>query len=100
MIYYIDIDNTICTLPEGKILDYSTAVPIKKNIRKMNKLYKQGNEVHYWTSRGTLTGIDWLPVTMQQFEDWGVLYSSIQKKPVYDVYIGDKCINIQDFMNG
>ena len=34
---YVDIDNTIC---ETIDTDYSRAVPIKKNIKKINNLFE------------------------------------------------------------
>ena len=69
MIYYVDIDETICVSPESR--DYSLAVPIKENIEKINKLYEE-NTIIYWTARGTGSGIDWSEITKKQFEEWGV----------------------------
>ena len=37
MIIYVDIDETICMSPESR--DYSRAIPIMKNIEKINQLY-------------------------------------------------------------
>ena len=34
MVIFVDIDETICNLPEKR--DYSKAVPIKENIEKIN----------------------------------------------------------------
>ena len=58
--YIIDIDETICTesyLKDGS-KDYKKAKPIKERVAKINKLFNEGNEIHYWTARGTVTGID------------------------------------------
>ena len=63
MIYYVDIDGTICTSTEG---DYEKAEPFMKNIKKINKLYDEGNEVVYWTARGSVTGKDWTELTPNQ----------------------------------
>lgn len=66
MIIYIDIDETICITPESR--DYSKSTPIVENISKANKLYNDGNIITYWTARGVGTGIDWRPVTEDQFK--------------------------------
>ena len=55
----IDIDGTICTEHfdnDGK-KNYSKATPIKNRIKYLNELYDQGNEIHYWTARGSVTAI-------------------------------------------
>ena len=65
MIVYVDIDETICISPEDR--DYNKAVPIEKNIKKINKMYDNGDRIVYWTARGTGSGIDWREVTEKQF---------------------------------
>ena len=91
LVYFIDIDGTICTNTNGK---YQEAIPIKENINKINKLYDDGNEIVYWTARGTVTGIDWENVTKKQFNDWQVKYHKILfNKPFYDIFIDDKAFN-------
>ena len=98
MIIYVDIDETICTSPESR--DYSLATPIKKNIKKINKMYDNGDEIIYWTARGTVTGIDWREVTELQFKNWGVKYHKLKfGKPAYDLFIDDKNINSEVFFN-
>lgn len=98
MIYYVDIDETICEKSED--LDYSKAKPFYKRINKINKLYDEGNTVIYWTARGTGTGIDWREITEKQFEDWGVKYHSLKfGKPIYDLFIDDKNINSETYFN-
>ena len=65
-----------------------------KNIQKVNDLYDAGNQIVYWTARGTKTGIDWREVTEGQFHTWGVKYHELHfKKPAYDLFICDKVIN-------
>ena len=96
MIIYIDIDETICESPEDR--NYSLAVPIKENIEKANKLYDEGNTIVYWTARGTVSGIDWREVTLNQFEVWGVKYHELKLgKPYYDLFIDDKNMNAEDW---
>ena len=97
MIYYVDIDETICTSPENR--DYSLAVPIKENIEKINKLYNE-HTIIYWTARGTGSGIDWSEVTKKQFKEWGVKHHEVKfGKPIYDMFICDKAINSETFFN-
>ena len=43
MIIYVDIDETICETPPDR--DYAKAVPIEKNINKINELYDEGNTI-------------------------------------------------------
>tara|TARA_R110000824_G_scaffold3309_8_gene15663 strand:+ start:192 stop:485 length:294 start_codon:yes stop_codon:yes gene_type:complete len=96
MIYYIDIDETICQSPENR--DYSKAQPLLNNIKKANKFFDEGNTVVYWTARGATSGIDWRSVTERQLEKWGVKYHELRlDKPYYDVFIDDKNINTRDW---
>tara|TARA_R110000824_G_scaffold401421_2_gene612076 strand:- start:1103 stop:1393 length:291 start_codon:yes stop_codon:yes gene_type:complete len=96
MIYYIDIDETICTSPKSR--NYSEAQPIKEKIHKANKLYEKGNTIIYWTARGTGTGIDWRETTERQFKEWGVKYHELKfQKPMYDIFICDKALNVEDW---
>ena len=65
MIYIVDIDGTICHeifLPSGN-KDYKNHKPIYDRIEKINKLYEQGDEIHYWTARGSKSGIDYTELT-------------------------------------
>lgn len=97
MKYLVDIDGTICTNTNG---DYHAALPIQNRIEHFNNLYDQGHEIHYWTARGGSTGKDWLVLTMQQLDDWGVKFTSAKTgKPSYDVWIDDKAINVEAYFN-
>ena len=96
MIFYIDIDETICISPENR--DYNESVPIFENIKKANDLFDAGHTVVYWTARGTGSGIDWREVTEKQFRDWKVKYHDLKfGKPIYDVMICDKVMNTEDW---
>jgi len=98
MIYYVDIDGTICNNTFG---NYREAIPIPENIHKINDLYAEGNTIIYWTARGSQTGIDWRPVTSFQLEKWGVKYHELKLgKPHYDLWIDDKSINAETFFGG
>ena len=96
MIVYVDIDETICISPENR--NYFEATPIRKNIKKINQLYDEGDVIVYWTARGSGSGIDWREVTENQFKEWGVKYHELRfGKPVYDLFVCDKVINSDDF---
>lgn len=92
---YVDIDNTIC---KTNGMDYSIASPLKNNIKKINKLYDQGNQIHYWTARGTVTKINHFDLTKNQLDSWGCKYHSLSvgEKPAYDLLICDKTIRIEE----
>jgi len=92
MIYYIDIDETICKYEGTR--EYPLAVPINK----INKLYDEGHTIVYWTARGTVTGLDWYDLTGKQLKEWGAKHHSYKVgKPAYDVFICDKAINTENF---
>ncbi len=94
---YVDIDETICLTPEDR--DYSKAKPIIENIKKINKLFDEGNIITYWSARGTVTGIDWFDITKKQLNSWNCKWHnlSVGKKPPYDLLICDKAINSEAF---
>ncbi len=96
MIIYVDVDETICLTPEDR--DYSKSTPIQENIKKINKLYYNGNTIVYWTARGTVSGIDWTETTVKQLEEWGAKYHKVKLgKPHFDLYVCDKSINSEAF---
>ena len=93
MIIYVDIDETICEYPGGR-RQYPLAKPIYKNIRKINKLYDEGNTIIYWTARGSITRIDYEELTSLQLKDWGAKHHDLRLgKPHYDLFVCDKAIN-------
>ena len=100
-VYIIDIDGTICTqdIPKVGYPDYSNAKPILERIKIINDLYENGNEVHYWTARGSVSGIDYFELTNTQLNKWGCKYTSLRvgDKPYYDVWIDDKAIWSEDY---
>ena len=56
MIYYVDIDETICYYKDER--EYQKAVPNFERIEKINDLYDKGNIIIYWTARGSTIGLD------------------------------------------
>ena len=92
---YVDIDETICKTPSNR--DYSKAIPISENIKKINKLYENGHKITYWTARGSGTGFDWREVTIGQFVKWDVKYHELLfGKPPFDLLIDDRTKRIED----
>lgn len=95
MKYIIDIDNTIC---RSEASDYRNSKPYGDRIEKVNNLYDQGHEIHYWTARGGNSGIDWTEFTINQLKEWGCKFHSVKTgKPVYDVWVDDKATHSSDF---
>ena len=96
MIFFVDIDETICFY-EGK-REYPLAVPNMDNIAKINKLYDEGHTITYWTARGAISKIDWYDLTETQLNEWGCKYHhlSVGNKPHYDLLICDKTKRIEE----
>ena len=94
-IIYVDIDETICKTDNHR--SYNLAEPIHENIKKINKLYEQGNTIVYWTSRGSRKQIDWFELTKSQLDSWGAKYHELRcDKPYYDLFIDDKTLRIEE----
>ena len=93
---FVDIDETICFY-EGE-RNYPDAKPNLANIKKINTLYDEGNEITYWTARGSVTGIDWYEDTKNQLNKWGCKYHhlSVGEYPHYDLLICDKTKRIEE----
>jgi arabinose-5-phosphate isomerase len=90
---FIDCDETICYYKNTE-RKYENALPIQKNIEKINRLYEQNHNITIWTARGTVTKIDYTELTEKQLKKWGVKYHNLLLgKPSYDLYIDDKSIN-------
>jgi len=105
MTYVFDIDGTICTLTNGV---YESAIPYVERIRKINKLYNEGNTITIYTARGMgrtnncrITAEKlFLDLTRKQLKDWGVKHHHLYMgKPSGDIYIDDKGEKDEDFFN-
>lgn len=96
MIIYVDIDETICEYNSQK--EYELAIPIPKNIKKINQLYDEGHYIKYWSARGSSTNINWLKITKEQLDNWGCKYHEVStgEKPEYDLLICDKSKRINE----
>lgn len=90
---FVDIDETICFYEKER--RYDLAKPIYERIDIINNLFENGNEITYWSARGSVTGIDWYKITENQLKEWGCKYHhlSVGEKPHFDLYICDKSIN-------
>jgi hypothetical protein len=93
---FVDIDETICYYEGSR--EYSRALPVFKNINKINLLYDGGHHITYWSARGTTTGKDWHSLTERQLSRWGCKYHhlSVGEKPPYDLLICDKSKRIEE----
>jgi hypothetical protein len=94
-----DIDNVICRTNSKK--NYSNSLPIKKNIKLINEIYKKGYTVVLYTARymgrcnGDLIKVEKKikPLTLKQLKSWGVNYHKIYfGKPSFDLFIDDKSL--------
>lgn len=92
---YVDIDNTIT---ETKGCNYEEATPIYERIKKINKLYDNGNIITYWTARGTVSKIDYYDLTKQQLDKWGAKHHKLLLgKPAFDLFMDDKVFNSDNY---
>lgn len=96
--YIIDIDGTICTKVTDFPSNYMKTSPYLDRIAHINRLYDEGYEIIYWTSRGMSSGIDWEDFTKKQLYAWGCKYHELwMNKPMYDFWIDDKAEFADDF---
>lgn len=94
MKWLVDIDNTICITNNSSYID---AIPKLDVIAFLNKRFDNGDQIIYWTARGTMTGINWYHITKDQLDRWGCHYTELRmNKPDYDIWLDDKALNIND----
>lgn len=98
-----DIDDTISRHING---DYANAIPDLEVIDKINTLYDEGIEIYLYTARGMLSCKGNLDLIKEKNEeiliDWLSRYKVkyhqlIFGKPLADLYVDDKAMNIQEF---
>ena len=95
-IYCVDIDGVLC---DDRLGDYEHSEPNYEVIQRVNRMYQDGHIIKIFTGRGSATGIDWREFTVRQLESWGVKYHElILGKPVADVFIDDKAVNVCDWV--
>ena len=95
-IFCFDMDNVICRTKKNK---YKNSIPIKQNIKIINRLFDKGYIIKIFTARfmGTFKDNSNLAtkaaknVTKKQLKKWNVKYHKIFfGKPSYDMFIDDK----------
>lgn len=98
-----DVDDTISKTENG---DYINAIPDIEVINKINDLYNQGFEIYLYTSRGMLSCNN--DINKAEIKNKDILISWLNNnnvkyneiifgKPLADLYVDDKAMNIQDF---
>ena len=102
----VDIDETVCCYGEKR--QYDLAIPINKNIQKINDLYDKGWKIIYWTARGgsessKAAGRCYYDFTWNQLESWGCKFHELSTgskgnyiKPSCDIVIDDKAKTIEE----
>jgi len=94
-----DLDGVICKTKKNY---YSTAQPIKSNIKKINTLYDNGNYILVYTARfmgrsnndPVKAKKKGYSLTQKQLNKWGLKFHKLlMGKPSYDIIIDDKAIN-------
>lgn len=103
--FVFDIDDTICN---NKNRDYENAEPYKDVIERINYLYNNGAKITLYTSRGMVSCNGDLKKIIKKNKDilerWleknNVKYTElIFGKPLGDLYIDDKAMNVREFVN-
>jgi histidinol phosphatase-like enzyme len=105
----VDLDGTLCYIPEGEehlgISKYIHCKPIAENIKLVNKLYDSGHEIFIYTARGMATfNSDVTKVyanlyeqTLNQLKDWGVKHSRlVMGKQSFDYLLDDKGLSLRE----
>lgn len=91
----VDLDWTLCKWEfrkEGDIV-----VPLPERIEFINTLYYKGWHIIIWTARFP----KWFESTKKWLDDNWVMYHwiSMHTKIGADLYIDDKCLNIEDIIS-
>mgnify|MGYP003659007017 FL=1 len=104
MTYVFDIDGTICELVSDG--NYKNAKPKIERIRKINRLYDEGNIIILQTARGMGRHNNNVDAAIEEFYDmtnkqvkvWGLKFHYLfLGKPAADVYVDDKGKKDVDF---
>jgi hypothetical protein len=101
MVYVFDLDNTLCITNknENGQWDYYNSVPLVERVKKVNKLFEQGNKIIIETARGNSSKIDWFSHTEKQLILWGLKFHELRTGVKFgaDYYIDDRAINSELF---
>lgn len=89
--FVFDIDGTVCS--EEKAQERMFAKPKQDVIDFINKLYNEGHTIILYTARGW----DQQKVTENWLKTNNVNYHTlILGKPIYDYWIDDRSVNVND----
>lgn len=97
-----DIDGVICKTIKSK--DYIKSIPIKKNIKYINKLYERNYKIILFTARfmgrsnenASLAKKKASKLTLTQLKEWKLKFHKIYfGKPSYDLFIDDKNLSFK-----
>lgn len=95
-IYAFDFDGTLVSLSK----EYKNAKPLKNRIKKVNKLFDEGNIIQIYTARGGTTGLDWRKLTEEQLKKFGIKYHFlVMNKLHYDLLVCDRATNSEVYFN-
>jgi len=90
-IYVFDLDGTICE--ERKTFEKSLAAPKQDVIDLVNKLFDDGNTIIIYTARSWSE----FKITEHWLKEKDVKYNVLMcGKPIYDVWIDDRAMNVED----
>lgn len=99
--FCFDLDNTLVSFPK-KHNDYSSVIPIKKNINMLKYLKSLGHTIIIYTARRMKTHqgntgkilADVGPITFNTLHKFDIPYDELYfGKPYADFYIDDKAVN-------
>lgn len=105
----VDLDDTLCARPRN--LDhlgaekYHHCTPLNENIKKINKLYDEGNTIIIYTARGmsqfngdvSVVYSKLYELTKSQLLEWQVKFHRlVMGKIHYDMLIDDKCMRPEE----
>lgn len=97
MRYVIDIDGTIAITALGPDDKYVVFEIKDKMVDKINDLYDEGHTIILYTGRHW----DKLDETIAMLDDAGVDYDTlVMGKPTGDVYVDDKAVRPDEFLDG
>lgn len=89
--FVFDIDGTICE--EGPAQERIFSQPKKETIDFINDLYDKGHLIIIYTARSW----DQYKITTHWLKNNNVNYHTIIfGKPIYDYWVDDRCVNIED----
>ena len=98
MTYVFDLDGTLCHTDRQ---DYAHATPRPDRIAEVQRLYDAGHRIIIESARGSMTGTDWRPLTLEQLRAWGVPFHEVRVGVKFygDIYVDDKGVAADAFFD-